>query len=67
MRSLLKSGHKLYVVPALRREHRDAYLRMKTLKFKRQMSRQNLYFKGFAMDPGADIQQIEKELHLFFK
>ena len=30
---------KLYVVPALKKELREAYVRMRTLKFKKQMAR----------------------------
>ena len=30
---------KFYVVPALKKELREAYIRMRTLKFKKQMAR----------------------------
>ena len=66
MTDLLKSGHRLYVVPALKREQRDAYLRMKTMKFKRQMARQNIYFRGFPMSKDTSIEHSEKELKIFF-
>lgn len=66
LQALLKSGHRLYVVPALKREQRDAYLRMKTTKFKRQMARQNIYFRGFPMSPDTDIEETQKELAQFF-
>ena len=36
---LLPQQPKLYVVPALKKELRDAYVRMRTLKFKKQMAR----------------------------
>lgn len=44
---------KLYVVPALKKELREAYIRMRTLKYKKQMARQNLYFRGFPVDPSV--------------
>ena len=57
---------KLYVVPALKKELREAYVRMRTLKFKKQMARQNLYFRGFPVDTSVSVQSTEKELLDFF-
>lgn len=57
---------KLYVVPALKKELREAYVRMRTLKFKKQMARQNLYFRGFPVDPAVSSEDTEKELVDFF-
>ena len=47
---------KLYVVPALKKELREAYVRMRSLKFKKQMARQNLYFRGFPVDPSVSVK-----------
>ena len=58
---------KLYVVPALKKSLRDAYVRMRTLKFKKQMARQNLYFRGFPVDPSVTSEETQKELTDFFK
>ena len=55
------------MVPALKKELRDAYVRMRTLKFKKQMARQNLYFRGFPIDPAVSVQDTEAELVEFFK
>jgi len=57
---------KLYVVPALKKELREAYIRMRTLRFKKQMARQNLYFRGFPVDSSVSIESTEKELVEFF-
>ena len=57
---------KLYVVPALKKELREAYIRMRTLKYKKQMSRQNLYFRGFPVDSSVSNTITERELHEFF-
>ena len=38
---------RLYVAPHMKKEYRDHFLRLKTLRFKRAMARHNLYFKGF--------------------
>ena len=57
---------KLYVVPALKKELREAYVRMRTLKFKKQMARQNLYFRGFPVDSAVSVAETEKELVDFF-
>ena len=57
---------KLYVVPALKKELREAYVRMRTLKFKKQMARQNLYFRGFPVDTSVSVTSTEKELVDFF-
>ena len=57
---------KLYVVPALKKELREAYIRMRTLKYKKQMSRQNLYFRGFPVDSSVSNKITERELHEFF-
>lgn len=58
---------KLYVVPALKKELRDAYIRMRTLKFKKQMARQNLYFRGFPVDSSVSVTDTEEELKKFFE
>ena len=55
------------MVPALKKELREAYIRMRTLKFKKQMARQNLYFRGFPVDPTVSVQDTESELAEFFK
>ena len=57
---------KFYVVPALKKELREAYIRMRTLKFKKQMARQNLYFRGFPVDTSVSVESTEKELVDFF-
>ena len=57
---------KLYVVPALKKELREAYIRMRTLKYKKQMARQNLYFRGFPVDSAISSKETEKELIEFF-
>ena len=57
---------KLYVVPALKKELREAYIRMRTLKYKKQMSRQNLYFRGFPVDSSVSNTVTERELQEFF-
>ena len=54
------------MVPALKKELREAYVRMRTLKFKKQMARQNLYFRGFPVDTSVSIESTEKELTEFF-
>ena len=64
---LISTAPKLYVVPALKKELREAYIRMRTLKFKKQMARQNLYFRGFPVDPLVSVQETENELAEFFK
>lgn len=64
--SFLLNLPKLYVVPALKKELREAYVRMRSLKFKRQMARQNLYFRGFPLDPATSIEDTEQELREFF-
>ena len=51
---------KLYVVPALKKELREAYIRMRTLKYKKQMSRQNLYFRGFPVDSSVSNTITER-------
>lgn len=57
---------RLYVVPALKREVREAFIRLKTLKYKKQMARHNLYFRGFPLDPTVSVEETEKELFKFF-
>jgi len=54
-------------VPALKKELREAYVRMRTLKYKKQMARQNLYFRGFPIDPTVSVKDTETELVEFFK
>ena len=61
-----KPAHRLYVVPALKKAAREAYLRLKALKFKKQMARHNLYFRGFPLDPAESIETTEKDLFKFF-
>ena len=39
LQSLASTLPKLYVVPALKKELREAYVRMRSLKFKKQMAR----------------------------
>lgn len=57
---------RLYVVPALKKEVREAFLRLKALKYKKQMARHNLYFRGFPLDPAVSVEDTEKELFKFF-
>ena len=54
-------------MPALKKELREAYIRMRTLKFKKKMARQNLYFRGFPIDPSVSVKETEVELVEFFK
>lgn len=54
-------------MPALKKELREAYIRMRTLKFKKQMARQNLYFRGFPIDSSVSVKDTEQELVEFFK
>ena len=56
----------MYVVPALKKAVREAFLRLKALKFKKQMARHNLYFRGFPLDPAEPIEATEKDLFKFF-
>jgi RNA recognition motif-containing protein len=67
LQELLNSGHRLYVVPALKKSHREAYLKAKKMKFKKMMSRQNLYFRGFPLDRSQSVEETEAELKKFFK
>lgn len=53
-------------MPALKKAAREAYLRLKALKFKKQMARHNLYFRGFPLDPAESIEATEKDLFKFF-
>lgn len=57
---------RLYVVPALKKALREAYVRMRTLKYKKQMARQNLYFRGFPVDSSVSRADTETELKEFF-
>ena len=54
-------------MPALKKELREAYVRMRTLKFKKQMARQNLYFRGFPVDAGVPVKDTERELIDYFR
>ena len=56
--------HKLYVAPHMKREFREYYLRMKTLRFKRTMARHNLYFRGFPVE--KDVEALKQQLTEYF-
>ena len=57
---------KLYVVPALKRELRDAIIRQRSLKFKKSMANKNLYFRGFPVESDQDVEKIEQDLKSWF-
>lgn len=46
---------RLYVAPHMKKEYREHFLRLKTLRFKRTMARHNLYFKGFPLDKNIEV------------
>lgn len=55
---------KLYVAPHMKREFREHFLRLKTLRFKRTMAKHNLYFRGFQSD--GDAASLKGELTDYF-
>lgn len=59
-----KNELKLYVAPHMRKEFREHYLKLKTLRFKRTMAKHNLYFRGFQMKD--DIDALKQELKDYF-
>jgi len=59
-----KDQPKLYVAPHMKKEYREHFLRLKTLKFKRTMARHNLYFRGFPV--GKDVEGLKQQLIEYF-
>jgi hypothetical protein len=57
-------GPKLYVAAHMKREFREYFLRLKTLKFKRTMARHNLYFRGFTVS--KDAEALKQQLTEYF-
>lgn len=51
---------------ALKKKDRSRELRLKTLRFMKELARQNLYFKGFPVDGSCSIQELTKELEEYF-
>ena len=51
--SKLEDG--LKIVKALKKKDRSRELRLKTLRFMKDLARQNLYFKGFPVDGSSSI------------
>jgi hypothetical protein len=43
----------------MKREFREHFLRLKTLRFKRTMARHNLYFRGFPVDKNVDELRLQ--------
>lgn len=62
--SKLENG--LKIVKALKKKDRSRELRLKTLRFMKDLARQNLYFKGFPVDGSCSIQELTKELEEYF-
>lgn len=60
----VKAGPKLYVAPHMKREFRQHYLRLKTLRFQRTMARHNLYFRGFTVT--KDVEGLKQQLTEYF-
>jgi RNA recognition motif-containing protein len=48
----------------MKREFREHFLRLKTLRFKRTMARHNLYFRGFPV--GEDMEGLKQQLTEYF-
>lgn len=58
----------LYVVKCLKKEDRKTALLKDTLKFMKDLARNNLYFKGFPTnDEGTSIADLTTELKTFFE
>ena len=59
-----KAGPKLYVAPHMKKEFRQHFLKLKTLRFKRTMARHNLYFRGFPVS--KDVEGLKQQLTEYF-
>ncbi len=56
----------LYVTKCQKKEDRARLLRKDTLKFMKDLARNNLYFKGFPIDGVTQIPDLTEELKGFF-
>jgi RNA recognition motif-containing protein len=56
----------LQIAKALPKSERARQLRLQTLRFMKDIARQNLYFKGFPVDGNTSIEDLSKELEAHF-
>jgi RNA recognition motif-containing protein len=57
----------LYVAKCQKKEDRLRMLKKDTLKFMKDLARNNLYFKGFPTDGLTSIEDLSQELKTFFE
>jgi len=57
----------LYVTKCQKKEDRVRLLKKDTLKYMKDLARNNLYFKGFPTDGVTSIENLSQELKTFFE
>lgn len=57
----------LYVAKCQKKEDRLRLLKKDTLKFMKDIARNNLYFKGFPTDGATSIEELTQEMKTFFE
>lgn len=56
----------LQLTKALPKSERARQLRLQTLRFMKEIARQNLYFKGFPVDGTSTVDELTKDLETHF-
>lgn len=60
-----ESDSSMYVAKCIKKEERLRSLKRSTLKFMKELARNNLYFRGFPVDGAVD--EVTAEMRAFFE